>query len=155
MTGSYFCLVFCEIAFKPTFHKHSFLIFSQFYVKSLKPVSLIVQFVQYEWLRNFLSPFFLKISMKSKYFALYYIFTWNCFQPDISYTVHRTVLKLRKFSLLTLFWQKFRKSDGFINEVTQEFISRNIFRWWEIISRFSTLCTTLWKKQKFTLTKNK
>ena len=45
-------------------HKHSFLIFSQSYVKSVLYYSTVLK------LRNFLSPFVLKISMKSKHLAL-------------------------------------------------------------------------------------
>ena len=48
-----------------------------------------------------------------------------------------TVWKFRKFSL-TLFWQKFRESNGLTKWITKELISRNFFRW-ERISEISTL----------------
>ena len=38
-----------------------------------------------------------------------------------------TVWKLRKFTLLTLFWQKFRESNVFTKYVPKELIWRNIF----------------------------
>ena len=41
--------------------------------------------------------------------------------------------------LSRIFWQKLREINGFTKEVSKEVISRKIL-WWEIISRFSTLC---------------
>ena len=51
--------------------------------------------------------------------------------------LHCAVLKLRNFSL-TLFWQKFRESNGFTKEIPKKFRSRNIFSVSENFS-FSTL----------------
>ena len=66
-----------------------------------------------------------------------------------------TLCKLRKFTL-TLSWQKFRESDGFAKEITNQLIWRIFFQW-EDNFHFSTLCIcvrlppAVWKFQNFSL----
>ena len=52
--------------------------------------------------------------------------------------------KLRKFTL-TLFWQKFRESNGFTKEVTLKLISRNF-------SFFRAATHAEWKLREISLT---
>ena len=66
----------------------------------------------------------------------------------ITIFTHSAVWKLLRFSL-THFWQKFRESNDFTKELTNEAIWRNIF-WWDWIFRFSTqYIAVLLKNQHF------
>ena len=62
--------------------------------------------------------------------------------------IHSVVWKFRKFSL-TLFWQKFRENNVFIEQNTKELI------WWiffPVRLNFSHFHSTVWKNEKFGLT---